>query len=294
MRGERRENRAFASHCLMIVPPQNQWFLYRGVTKVTRENIMKKGDIMNWLENRAVSVFIAGVALIVAVSLAINGFVGYRQNSVGGITATGSATIDFSSDLIVWRGSFSAYGSSTQEAYGKINRDASLIKSYLVDHNVPETDFVFSSVDISPNYHYTYDANGYMLDQTLVGYSLSQRLVIQSSDVDNIENISRDISELISAGVDFHSDAPEYYYTKLGELKLELIRSATTDAKTRIDIMAVNAGGKLDNLLSSDLGTFQITAQNSAEDSYLYGGAFNTWSREKTMFVAVTLHYALK
>lgn len=38
---------------------------------------------------------------------------------------------------------------------------------------------------------------------------------------------------------------------------------------------------------------FRIAAQNSAEDSYIAGGAFNTWSREKIMFISVQLHYAL-
>ncbi len=46
-------------------------------------------------------------------------------------------------------------------------------------------------------------------------------------------------------------------------------------------------------LLSATLGTFQITAQNSATDNYVAGGAYNTWSREKTMFISVKLHYAL-
>ena len=250
--------------------------------------------MLNWLENRVIAVVIVGIALIIAVSIAVNGFVGYRQNAVGGLVATGSATCDFSADLIVWRGSFSAYGQSTQEAYKDINRDARIIEEYLLEHNVPRENFVFSSVDISSDFRQIYSANGGHIGQELIGYSLSQRLTIQSTDVDSIENISRDISELIGAGVNFYSEAPEYYYTKLGELKLELINTATADAKTRVDIMAKQAGGNVGKLLSSNLGTFQITAQNSANDFYVYGGAFNTWSREKTMFVSVDLHYALK
>ena len=33
-----------------------------------------------------------------------------RTSGAGGLTATGSASLDFESDLVVWRGSFSAYG----------------------------------------------------------------------------------------------------------------------------------------------------------------------------------------
>lgn len=247
-----------------------------------------------WMRSRVISTFIAGVSLVIAVILAVNGLVGYKQNSSGGITASGSATRDFTSDLIVWRGSFSAYGQSTTAAYDIIKRDAGIVEEYLLAHNVPKENIVFSSVDISPDYRQIINDNGFNIGSELVGYSLSQRLTIQSTDVDNIEVISRDITELIGSGVNFSSEAPEYYYTKLGELKLELIDEATADAKARIDIMAEKAGGKADKLLSATLGTFQITAQNSATDSYTAGGAFNTWSREKTMFINVKLHYALK
>ena len=253
---------------------------------------------MKWMENRAITtiiaIFIAGVALTVSVSIAVNGFVGYKQNDVGGITATGSATCDFVSDLIVWRGNFSAYGQSAKDAYEIIKRDAGIIEEYLLEHNVPKESFVFSSVDISPDYRQIYNEHGNHIGSDLAGYSLNQRLTIQSSDVDNIEAISRDITNLIGAGVNLYSEAPEYYYSKLSELKLELIDAATADAKMRISIMANQAGAKVDKLLSSNLGTFQITAQNSSTDSYMYGGAFNTWSREKTMFISVSLHYALK
>ena len=240
------------------------------------------------------SILTAGVLLIIIVCIAVNGFVGYKQNAAGGITATGSATSDFSSDLIVWRGSFSAYGQSAEGAYEIIHRDALIIEEYLLEHQVPQESFVFSSVDISPDFRQIFDNYGNHMGSELVGYSLSQRLTIQSTDVDNIETISRDITELIGTGVNFYSEAPEYYYTKLSELKLELISAATADAKTRVDIMAKQAGSKTGKLLSSSLGTFQITAQNSAEDAYIYGGAFNTSSREKTMFISVDLHYALR
>jgi hypothetical protein len=247
-----------------------------------------------WMRSRVIATFIAGVSLIIAVVIAVSGFVGYKQNAGGGISATGSATRDFSSDLIVWRGSFSAYGKSTIEAYEKIKKDAGIIEEYLISHNVPKENIVFSSVDIYPDYRQIYNNYGNVIGSELVGYSLSQRLTIQSTDVDNIEVISRDITELIGSGVNFSSEAPEYYYTKLGELKLELIEAATADAKARIDIMAEQSGGKVDKLLSATLGTFQITAKNSATDTYTAGGTFNTWSREKTMFISVKLHYALE
>lgn len=247
-----------------------------------------------WMKSYVVAALVLGLSLIITVGFAVSSFVGYKQSAAGGLIATGSATRDFTSNLIVWRGNFSGYGKSTTEAYEKIKKDAGIIEDYLISHGVSKENIVFSSVSINPDYRQIYNDYGNYVGSELVGYQLNQGLTIQSEDVDNIERISRDITELIGSGVNFYSEPPEYYYTKLGELKLELIEAATQDAKARIDIMAKEAGASTGKLLSSILGTFQITAQNSATDSYMAGGAFNTWSREKTMFISVNLHYSVK
>ena len=77
--------------------------------------------------------------------------VDYKKTSgAGGLTATGSASIDFESDLVVWRGSFSAYGATPKDAYAIIKKDAEVVRQYLLENGVSEEELVFSSVDISP------------------------------------------------------------------------------------------------------------------------------------------------
>ncbi|MCR4832024.1 MAG: SIMPL domain-containing protein, partial [Butyrivibrio sp.] len=88
--------------------------------------------------------------------------------------------------------------------------------------------------------------------------------------------------------------SPEYYYTALDELKLDLIDKASVNAKDRIDIIAKNSGASLGKLKNSSLGVFQITAQNTGTSSYSYDGAFDTSSRYKTATITVRLEYDLK
>lgn len=109
-----------------------------------------------------------------------------------------------------------------------------------------------------------------------------------------MELISRDISNLIESGVELQSNLPEYYYTKLDELKLDLITKATANAKERIDLVASGCGAQTDQLLTASLGVFQITATNSGTESYSYGGSFNTSSRFKTANITVRLNYSVK
>ncbi len=237
---------------------------------------------------------IAGICAIVCVSIMSGKLVTYKQTSgSGGLTATGSASCDFEADLIVWRGNFSAYGMTTQDAYRRLKKDAEVIRNYLVENGVTDEEMVFGSISISKRYRYEYNDEGYEIGRYEDGYDLYQEISVTSNDVDKVDNISRDITQLIEADVEFNSESPEYYYTKLDELKLQLIEEATANAKERIDIMAQGTGAEVDQLLTANLGVFQITAQNTNSD-YSYGGTFNTSSRQKTASITVKLNYSVK
>lgn len=235
---------------------------------------------------------IAAVSAIVCVSIFTGGLVDYKKSGGGnGITATGSASCDFEADLIVWRGSFSVHGSTPKEAYGVIKKDAGLVRQYLEENQVAEDEMVFSSVNISQTYVSKYDGEGTYLGEEADGYDLTQSLTVSSYDIDRVENISRDITKLIESGVEFESELPEYYYTKLDEVKLDLIEKATANAKERIDIISQGSGAKAGRLLSASLGVFQITAKNSGSESYSYDGYLDTSSRFKTANITVKLNY---
>lgn len=235
---------------------------------------------------------IAGISAIICVSIFSGNFAKYKKYSSGsGITVTGSASCDFESDLIVWRGSFSAYGTTPKSAYKSIKNDADVIKKYLTDNGISESELSFSSVSISQRWVTQYNDEGERIGEYLDGYDLYQSVTVTSEDIDKVDSVSIDITKLIEANIEFESDSPEYYYTKLDELKLDLIAQATENAKTRADIIVNGTNAHTTRLLSANLGVFQITAQNS-DSEYSYGGAFDTSSRNKTATITVKLNYA--
>ena len=249
---------------------------------------------MEQKKNSPVNALIIGLCIVVScVSLAI-GLAHFRSESSHVITATGSASVDFEADIIIWRGSFSAVAYTSQDAYSKIKQDAELVKNYLTSNGVTDEEIVFNSVDISRTYRDVYDVNGNYVGSEADGYQLTQDVTVSSSNLDNIEKVSRDISSLLDQGVELSSGAPEYYYSDLDALKLDLIDKASINAKDRIDIVAKNSGAKLGKLKNSSLGVFQITAKNSGTSSYSYDGAFDTTSRYKTATITVKLEYDLR
>lgn len=264
---------------------QNTKSLIIGLCAVAAATVIGVSTVM--------AVEMASGRLYETVGSAVNGLVKYKQSGEGGITATGSATVDFKSDQATWGGSFSAVGETAQDAYAQIKHDGEIIKKYLLDNGVDDDQLTFQAVDIRQQFRSLYSAEGNYMGEEPDGYRLTQRIFVSSPDVDKIEEISRDITRLIESGVEFYSDAPEYTYTRLDELKLTLIEEATQNAKQRIDLIAENADSRVGRLINANLGVFQITAWNSASEEYSASGTFNTRSIWKTASITVRLYYAV-
>jgi uncharacterized protein len=238
------------------------------------------------------NVIIIAISVIISSYLFSNAFQNRNKND-DTISVTGLGKKDFVSDLIVWSGSFSKKSFTLKEAYASLDTDREKIKSYLSSKGIKKEEMVFSAVNFSKDFDTTYNENGTAKEQIFTGFTLTQSVTIQSKNVNQIEDISRQSSELINSGVEFYSKPPEYYYTKLAELKIKMIAEATKDASIRAKSIAQNADASLGNLKKSDMGVFQITGQNSSED-FSYGGSFNTASKNKTANITVKLVYQVR
>lgn len=239
--------------------------------------------------------FITGISAIACCLILTNGITSYKESvRGGGLSATGSASMDFESDLIVWEGSFHSHEDTTTEAYKTLQSDAQKVRKYLLDNGITEEEMVFSSVETNMVSKPIYDDYGNMVDEIDDGVEMYQSLRVTSADIDKVEMISRDITTLLESGVQFSSFSPQYYCSALDDVKLQLIEEAAKNAKQRIDIMAQESGCSAGDLLTANLGVFQITAKNSGTSDYSYDGAFDTSSREKTASITVRLNYAVE
>jgi len=215
-----------------------------------------------------------------------------RNNKVENIYVTGLGKKDFVSDLIVWNGSFSRKYMQMPDAYAALNKDREAILNYLVGKGISSDKIVFSAVDIDKDFKYNYDDKGNSTS-VFTGFRLTQSVKIESNEVNKVETISREVTELINQGIEFYSQAPRYYYTKLSDLKIEMIAEATQDATERANKIAENAGASLGNLKSARMGVFQIVGQNSNED-FSWGGSYNTSSKNKTANITMKLTFGIE
>jgi len=239
-----------------------------------------------------ISSIIFGIAIVTS-SIFLGKAYTDRNKVDGEIKVTGLGKADFSSDLIVWEGRFGSQNIDLKQAYLTLESSKSTIDKYLTKKGINTKQLVYSAVKTNQKNKQIYSSDGDYMGEEFAGYELTQSILIESKEVDKIERISREITELLNQGVQFYSESPRYYYTKLADLKIEMISKATKDARIRAEKISEFSGGQLGELESAKMGIFQITGQNSKED-YSWGGTFNTSSKEKTASITMKLVYKVK
>jgi hypothetical protein len=137
----------------------------------------------------------------------------------------------------------------------------------------------------------TADGEGGEESGRITGYSLRQELEVRSTDVDKIEKLAREATELINQGILIESNAPEYHYTKLGDLKIEMLSEAAKDAKQRAQQIASSTGSSIGSMRSARMGVLQITPADSNDVSG--EGMNDTTSLDKDITAVVNVTFAV-
>ncbi|HVE55424.1 MAG TPA: SIMPL domain-containing protein [Pyrinomonadaceae bacterium] len=236
--------------------------------------------------------FNAGVALAVGLILSSLIFGWFFEKSRKGdqiVTVTGSARKRIKSDLVVWSAGVTYQAATLAEAYRSLSENVPRVKQYLIGKGIPENEITISSITTT-TLRKT-DENG-QESAEISGYSLRQQLEVRSTEIDKIAQIAREATELINQGILIESNSPQYLYTKLGDLKIEMLGEAAKDAKTRAERIAASTGNSIGTVRSAKMGVMQITAADSTEVSD--AGISDTSSIDKDITAVVNIGFAVE
>jgi len=242
---------------------------------------MENNKFLAFLNSR----FFIGVGIIVAAFIGAYAF--YQIRSFDNtLTVTGSATKQVTSDHVKWVGTINhvVKASTLKPGYADMARDLIYVKDFLKEKNVPENQVVISPIFMDQNYDQPQGAER--------SYTLRQTLDINSSDVNAIAEIAKNIQPLIDKGVIFSTTSLEYTYTKLPEERITMLSDAVKDAKARASQLAISSGKKIGQLKSASSGVVQVMSANSTDVSDY--GSYDTSKVEKSIMMTVKTTFTLK
>jgi hypothetical protein len=232
------------------------------------------------------------VALIASTTVAAKAYQARNeltQRNEQTLQVTGSARKRIRSDLAIWTVRVSAAGRDLKSAYATLKTGVDKVTEFLKARKFEASEIAPGA--IGTTVHHARDWRGQETSE-ISGYALSRGITITTARVDAIASPAADVTELIQDGLDVVSETPEFIYTKLGDLKIEMLGEASKDARARGDQIVINAGSEITDIRSARMGVLQITRPNSTEVSS--SGVNDTSSIEKDVTAVVSLTLGLK
>lgn len=220
------------------------------------------------------------------------------------LSVTGSARKAIVSDLVTWCGTITANDVDLIKAYDTLKNEADKVKAFVVAAGIPESDITLSSITTARHYKKevvkapagspggSSDSPTVITTDKVDGYTLTQVISISATNMDKVPVISRNVTSLIKDSVQIDSEAPRYLYTKLSELKINMLGEATKDATARAEQIVSNANGHLGKLVEARMGVMQINPKGVTTTSA--EGINDTSSYEKEITAVVSAKFEVR
>ncbi len=210
------------------------------------------------------------------------------------LRVTGSATKRIVSDLIVWSADITTQHGDRTQAYRELKEDMELAKKFLIEQGVAPEDIHTSAVSSYPvvETETVFVGEERVQRQVNRGWSTHQTITVESNDIALVEKASREITSLLESGVPVSSRTPTYHYTKLDQVKVDMLAEASANAHERASRIVKSAGGEdIGALWNADMGVINVNPANSTATSW--EGNNDKSSYEKDIITIVHLTFEL-
>ena len=235
---------------------------------------------------RTLSLIVSAAILAIAMGLGLNQVgSGFASRSGEGISVTGSARVNVSADKAVWTLNAEQVAPTISESVKRVENATLAVSKYLTDGGVSSDSIELGSVSAYPQEEFLNGNN----TGRILNYRGSRTITVRSTDVQLIKKLSSGIGSLLQSGVSVTNYGPQYYVSKLSELRPELLKQAMEDAQVRAKAIVEATGGKVGNVMSVRSGPFQVTSPDSVDTSS--GGYYDTSTIEKTISSTVTVSF---
>ncbi len=256
----------------------------------------EEDNYRRWLDMRPTGLMAIAVALVIATAIAASTWKEVKvKPAQRRLRITGSAKKRINSDLIEWNASVSAHAAKQTDAYRLLRSEVEKATAFLKQQGIKAEEITPQSANCGEVFETSYQGVGEnrIEKHTSKGFEAGQAVRVRSVDVARIEKASREITALLEDGVSITSEPPKYFYTRLGELKIEMLAAAGQDARARGEnILKATGGAALGKLLGADMGIINVNSANSTDTSE--EGHNDTSSFEKDIITIVHAEYELE
>ncbi len=215
-------------------------------------------------ENSKANVFILGFFIFLGLSslgyLLANAAVKVKEYERS-VTAKGLSEREYTADIIIWPIQFTAANNDLSQLYKLVDANSLKIKQFVLKKGIKEKEISFSSPVITDK-----SAQQYGNAKAEFRYAAMQTVTVYSEDIKRVREMMNSLSELGRSGIAFtgnnYQSQTKYIFTRLNEVKPEMIEEATKQARVVAQKFAADSQSKLGKIRKALQGQFSISARD--------------------------------
>ena len=178
------------------------------------------------------------------------------------VTVKGLSEREYKADIVIWPIEFTLADNNLERLYGNIDGSAAKIKDFLEKNNIQPEEITLSTPAITDKTAQQYGGG----PAPQYRYSAIQTVTVYSKNIDVVRAVMSSLSELGKQGIVFsggnYQYQTEYLFTRLNQVKPEMIEQATRKAREVAEKFAKDSQSSLGKIKKASQGQFSINARD--------------------------------
>jgi hypothetical protein len=175
------------------------------------------------------------------------------------VTVKGLSERELGADIVIWPIQFTAAENDLVQLYSLIEKNTGKIQAFLNANEINPQEITISPPSITDKFAQQYGDNS----KSEFRYTAVQTVTVYSKNVEAVRSVMSSLSELGKEGIVLASGSyeskPEYIFTRLNEIKPDMIEEATRQAREVAEKFASDSNSTLGKIKTASQGQFTIS-----------------------------------
>jgi hypothetical protein len=179
------------------------------------------------------------------------------------VTAKGLSEREYPADVVIWPVAFTVTGDDLGQLYGELDATGRRVRAFLEQAGIPATEITLSTPTLTDKLAQAWGE----APRAGFRYVATRTVTVYSPQVEAVRAAMSGLVELGKEGVAFTGDAyqnpVEYLFTRLNEVKPDMIEEATRNAREVAQKFAEDSDSRLGKIRQAAQGQFSIEPRDT-------------------------------
>lgn len=179
------------------------------------------------------------------------------------VTVKGLSEREYPADVVIWPIQFTLASNDLSDLYANIDNSSIKIREFLQQAGIAAKEITFSVPAITDKSAQQYGGQA----RAEFRYTATQAVTVYSTDIATVIQVMNRLSELGKQGIALtggnYQAQTEYLFTRLNDVKPEMIEEATRKAREVAEKFAADSNSKLGKIRNASQGQFSISPRDT-------------------------------